>query len=418
MSTTSIATVIIHPAHKVAPILSDGITTPSALLDWENACDDFFHGTKDPITDDKKVSKVTSGLQNSHISVYVRNNRACLHALTFPDFMGELCETFLPAGWGKDTLWKILAARMSLDQTFYNFCTDIIMSNNLLAHGPLYLTDECIKEQVFNNVTEDLHDKLEESPDELVEINKLPLQKWLNAISEIDIKMVKAIKCNTKHLAVELEKEEKKRRNLVSSLHNVNTTVNTSSSTDHCQSFPVNNYNKSHGTLPLLAEEERSLLYKHRGCFKCRHLYAGHMGHDCLNDFPETHTLITPALAATAKTKFKKVCHPYRGGSFNRGPAPSTSTPAIAAVVEESSDISGDENKKSSIVAMTWPSAVVLGDSDSDESVSPPLTLPNLFWDASAIGRDGFFVPVKAMLDNGAHIVLIRPDVVEKLGLE
>jgi len=31
---------------------------------------------------------------------------------------------------------------------------------------------------------------------------------------------------------------------------------------------------------------------------------------------------------------------------------------------------------------------------------------------------DGFFVPVKAMLDNGAHIVLIRPDVVEKLGLE
>ena len=67
---------------------------------------------------------------------------------------------------------------------------------------------------------------------------------------------------------------------------------------------------------------------------------------------------------------------------------------------------------------MTWPSAVGLGDSDSDESVSPPLTSLNLFWDASAIGRDGFFVPVKAMLDNGAHIVLIRPDVVKKLGLE
>jgi len=147
--------------------------------------------------------------------------------------MSELRETFLAAGWGKDTLQKILAARMSLDQTFYNFCTDIITSNNLLAHGPLHLTDECIKEQVFNNMTEDLCDKLEESSDELVEINKLPLQKWLNAISEIDIKMVKAIKRNTKHLAVELEKEEKKRRNLASSSHNANTTVNTSSSTDH-----------------------------------------------------------------------------------------------------------------------------------------------------------------------------------------
>jgi len=147
------------------------------------------------------------------------------------------------------------------------------------------------------------------------------------------------------------------------------------------------------------------------------------MGRDCPNDFPKMHTPITPALAATAKTKFEKVRCPYRGGSFNRGPAPSSSTPAVAAVVEESSDISGDEgdvdeNEKSGIVAMTWPSTVTLGDSDSDESVSPPLTSPNLFWDASAIGRDGFFVPVKAMLDNGTHIVLIRPDVVEKLGLE
>ena len=49
---------------------------------------------------------------------------------------------------------------------------------------------------------------------------------------------------------------------------------------------------------------------------------------------------------------------------------------------------------------MMWPSAVVFGDLDSDESVSPPLTFLNLFWDARAIGRDGFLVPVKAMIDN------------------
>jgi len=65
MSTMGIATVTIHLAHKVAPVLSDGITTPSALLDWENACNDFFRGMKDLIMDDKKVSKVTGGLQNS-----------------------------------------------------------------------------------------------------------------------------------------------------------------------------------------------------------------------------------------------------------------------------------------------------------------------------------------------------------------
>ena len=68
---------------------------------------------------------------------------------------------------------------------------------------------------------------------------------------------------------------------------------------------------------------------------------------------------------------------------------------------------------------MMWPSAVVLGDSDSDEySVSPPLTIPNLYWNANVVGRDGFFVAVKVMIDNGAHIVLIRPELVKTLGLE
>jgi len=53
---------------------------------------------------------------------------------------------------------------------------------------------------------------LEESPAELVEINKLPLQKWLNVISKIDVKMTKAVKQSAKHLALEMEKEEKEKK--------------------------------------------------------------------------------------------------------------------------------------------------------------------------------------------------------------
>ena len=93
------------------------------------------------------------------------------------------------------------------------------------------------------------------------------------------------------------------------------------------------------------------------------------------------------------------------------------------AVIEESSDVSGDdgdinEEENSGVVTMTWPSAVALGDSDSDNSMGPPLTILNLYWNASAPEHNGFLVPVKAMIDNGAHIVLIRPDVVDTLRLE
>ena len=41
------ATVASHPGHRVAPVLSDGMVTPSVLLDWENACDDFFVTAKE-----------------------------------------------------------------------------------------------------------------------------------------------------------------------------------------------------------------------------------------------------------------------------------------------------------------------------------------------------------------------------------
>lgn len=210
MSSMSTATVACHPGNKVALVLSDGITTPSMLLDWANTCKDFFANVKEPILDDKKVSKVSGGLQNSRITVYIRNNCARLHALTFPEFMSELQETFLPMDWQKVTLRKILAAWMSLDPSFDNFCTDIISSNNLLASGPLYLTEDHVREQIFNNMMEDLREKLEESQTELAALNVLSFQKWLNAISETNIKMAKAVKRSAKRVALELEKEEKK----------------------------------------------------------------------------------------------------------------------------------------------------------------------------------------------------------------
>jgi len=106
--------------------------------------------------------------------------------------------------------------------------------------------------------------------------------------------------------------------------------------------------------------------------------------------------MITPAMAASAKSKFERTHRPYQGGSFNQGPLLAQSATAVAAVIEESSDILGNEgdvkeNENLGIVTMTWPSAIALGDSDSDDSVSPPFTVLNLYWDAGTPGCDGFF---------------------------
>ena len=237
--------------------------------------------------------------------------------------------------WAKDTLQKILAACMTLNQSFYNFCTDSITSNHLLTGGPLHLSEKRIKEQIFNNIMEDLQEKLEESHAELETLNAFPLQKWLNTISKVDVKIAKALEWNMKCVVLELEKEEKKKRNLPG---------------------------------PSCTTDTNS-----RGCFKCCCLYADHIGCNCPDNFLDTHVMITPVLAAVAKAEWEKHCQ-SKGQPFNWGQAPSTSAPAVAAIVKDTSEISSDEGDineegNSGIVTMTWPSAVALWDSDSDDSI-------------------------------------------------
>jgi len=258
-------------------------------------------------------------------------------------------------------------------------------------------------------MTEDLHEKLEESSTKLAALNALSFQKWVNVVSKINVKMAKAVKCSAKCIAMELKKEEKKKQNLTGPSHTANAGVSTNADADkHTAPYVPNRYNRSCGMLPPLTKEEHVLLYEHRGCFKCQCLYAGHIQCKCPNDFPEIHTPITSTMAAAAKVEFERSCHHIQGGVFNRGPMTNTSTPAVAAVIEESSKVSGDEGdskgeEKSGIVAIMWPSAVVLGDSDSDEySVSPLLMFPNLYWDAITLKHDREFLMVKAMIDNGA----------------
>lgn len=65
------------------------------------------------------------------------------------------------------------------------------------------------------------------------------------------------------------------------------------------------------------------------------------------------------------------------------------------------------------------PSAVLEGsDSDRSDDVSAPFRVKHLRWDCLLSGPlSDTPLPVRSLIDNGAHIVLVHPDVVEKTGL-
>ncbi|KAF8798986.1 hypothetical protein BYT27DRAFT_7319795, partial [Phlegmacium glaucopus] len=421
------AVVIRHPAHKNAPVFGEGAITAAALLDWENACDDFFLA-RDPVPEDKKVAKVTGGLHNTAINTYIRNNRVHLNTLTFPAFMTELHEVFLPTDWDQDVLQKILNSRMSLGESFFDWSTSIVSANNLLVNTPIKLSDERIREQLFHNMSDDLREKLKETPTELATLNLLTLQKWLNTVAEADVRMTKATKRSAKRVAMELERDEKKRRALSAPSRSYNS-----------QRFPLPSNERSsrppsinRGTLPPLSQDERNIIFEHRGCYKCRKLYTDHLARDCPDDFPTAHVIITRDAARIAKDEWERSRRTTRGGPSSRPQSsrpprlPILNTPVAAISIDSSdrnlTDHFDEDEELPQPVAMTWPSAVVLGNSDSEDSdtleVSQPLTSPHMRWDTNALGSDGFPFPVVAMLDTAAHIVLISPELVNTLSLK
>jgi hypothetical protein len=107
---------------------------------------------------------------------------------------------------------------------------------------------------------------------------------------------------------------------------------------------------------------------------------------------------------------------------------PSTGT---SAFVEEVNSIPGPSNQPTSVltphssIAAVLPSSSVapfaLGnggsDTESDPSTVSPISVPHYVWRANVYGNHDFPIPIDCLLDNGAHLVLIRPETVADLCL-
>jgi len=68
------------------------------------------------------------------------------------------------------------------------------------------------------------------------------------------------------------------------------------------------------------------------------------------------------------------------------------------------------------------PFALGNGSDTSDENAfqhvsNAPTTVPHLIWEANVFGGNEFPTRIECLLDNGAHIVLIRPETVADLAL-
>ncbi|KAJ3896952.1 hypothetical protein F5879DRAFT_814335, partial [Lentinula edodes] len=160
------------------------------------------------------------------------------------------------------------------------------------------------------------------------------------------------------------------------------------------------------GRLPPLTTNERHLLSENEGCFKCRSFFVKCCTSSTEHEFPLPIGNGYKELTVADVTAACKLC----GMNPDLNKKPRTAAIASIGVTDD-----GDDDD---VVASIMPSAVLGDGTDSKEEVSCPFRVHHLRWKCHVSGPKSVFpVRVNSLIDNGAHLTLIHPDLACRLGL-
>ena len=157
-----------------------------------------------------------------------------------------------------------------------------------------------------------------------------------------------------------------------------------------------------------LTENERCLLHEHKACLKCWVFYAGYQANKCtitLSSKDYREHMLQDALHTKA-TKSTSWAPPI--ASITELPSNTPAAPdLVAALFPQSTSLANEYN-----ISDTPDTSL------SSVSAVPPLKGKHFTWDCSLTHDTGHIqMKVRALIDSGAHLVLIWPDIVTCLQL-
>jgi hypothetical protein len=360
------------------PVVTAGKLLPDVLRQWEVACLVYFMHKK--VEKGEQVSRVAWGLQDPLMQIWYLEDRERIDKLTFNAFILEVRNSWLKPGWEDDLRQDLHSSRMAND-TFWDWSIKFQSMNALLRDTDSHMTNAQMRTHMDANMHPNLQKDCNERKKELLPITNFKL--WVNAVNEIDEKRQRK---RTEWLEEMLAYGS---RSSSSSSRNANSNNNRSRSA-LAPSSSQNVFTTSAPTgLPRLTAEERQILMKHQGCFKCRVPYSNHVQANCTTGAPDaaTYKNLTEAAAAALRPKPAKPI----------------------AVIETAGHVEA--------IAAVLPSSVLGDSTDSDEYA--PFSTPHFTWDC-LIDSPSLSEPLPetSLIDHGSHLVLIRADLVASLGLK
>ena len=132
-SSTLVPSVEHHALHH-PPILTVGVPTALVLLEFKDACEDFFGNAKGGISDDVKVTHILPSFKDPILRGWISSDRKHLASLKFSDFMTLLRSKFLSKQWEDELLSQILRDHLCPGQDFLTWATKLQQQNCILRN--------------------------------------------------------------------------------------------------------------------------------------------------------------------------------------------------------------------------------------------------------------------------------------------
>ncbi|KAJ7104802.1 hypothetical protein C8R44DRAFT_639620, partial [Mycena epipterygia] len=373
------------------PLLHEGETMQSQLRQLEVHCQNYF-SLKD-IAADKQVANLIGCFRDYRITTWLENDteRAAAILLTFKAFMVEVRERLLPTDWERSVKQEMMSRKQAKNETFLTFITAVERFNSLLINTPSHLDTAHVRTLLESNMLTDLADDLNDEGKAADETN---YKKWADIFKRKDNTRIRNLN-RLNEIADECAKRDRRTTAPVDERppKRSKTNENAPPSTSGASSSSTSNADGGK-RCPKLTEDERGLLAANYGCTRCRLPFVGH------GDAQD------------------KTC-PW--------PAPTNYKPVTQATIDAATaTLTPDLRVKYGVKPKPAPIAVIapveLDDvDDSDDSVDSAasgVSEPHLYWDFRMEGpMSNLPIDVRGLIDNGAHLVLIRKDLVQRLAL-
>lgn len=164
-----------------APVLTGGDITPAVMMEFENACLDFFEVKLVPA--EKQVAFILPGIKDFRIRNWVAADRATIVALPFATFMIQLHKNSLHPDWEDHVRDEILKSRLEpAKESFWDWSQNVIKLNCLLRNTTSLFDDTTLQNQLDAHLDDDLKDRVKHSEAK----KEKTLKSWVDAVRRLD----------------------------------------------------------------------------------------------------------------------------------------------------------------------------------------------------------------------------------------